>query len=42
MPTDDMARRLRNLERIEAAPRLSEAELLALSNELHDLRQRLP
>jgi hypothetical protein len=42
MPTDDMARRLRNLERIEAAPRLSEAELLALSNELHDLRQRIP
>lgn len=42
MPTDEMSRRLRALERIEAAQHLSETGLLALSNELHDLRKRIP
>ncbi|MFZ1692201.1 MAG: DUF4350 domain-containing protein [Flavobacteriales bacterium] len=39
---EEMGRRLRALERIENAQHLSEQELLALSNELHDLRKRIP
>ncbi|HRD53854.1 MAG TPA: hypothetical protein PKY96_14525, partial [Flavobacteriales bacterium] len=39
---EEMNRRLRALERIENARHLSEQELLALSNELHDLRKRIP
>ncbi len=39
---DAMLRRLLALARIEAATNLSEKDLIALSNELHELRQRLP
>lgn len=40
MPKDEMMQRLLGLQRIESASRLTEAELLSLSNELHHLRQR--
>lgn len=39
---DELHRRLQAIARLESAPRVSEQELLSLSNELHDLRQRIP
>ncbi len=40
LPKDEMMQRLQGLQRVESASRLTEAELLRLSNELHNLRQR--
>lgn len=40
VPKEEMMRRMLALQRIESSSRLTEAELLSLSNELHNLRQR--